>query len=93
MGIFACRDVSNAFEWMTPIREIVESTPFHCKVLLHPERIVGLMRIEYEGHNEQEVSECDLKLTSKIISFFETKGTNKLVLLPLEFADGAYAPT
>ncbi len=63
----------------------IESTPFRCEILLCPERMAGLIRIEYEGHNEQEVTECDLKLISRIISFFETKGTGSLVLLPLEF--------
>jgi len=70
---------------MTQIREIVETTPFHCKVLVHPQHRVGLLRIEYDGHSEEEVMECDLKLTAKIITYFEAKGNREMVLFPLEF--------
>ncbi len=85
MDVLACRDISNAFEAIIQIREIVESTPFRCKVLVYPEHRVGLIRIEYDGHNEEDIRECDLKLTAKIITFFEAKGSRNMVLFPLEF--------
>jgi len=85
MEVFAYRDMANVFEWMPQIREIVESTPFRCRVLLYPQHRVGLLRIEYDGHSEQEVMECDLKLTAKMISLFESKGSGKQTIFPLEF--------
>ncbi len=83
--IIACRDISNASEWTTQLRELIESTPFHCKVSFSPQYRVGLIRVEYEGHSEQDIKDCDLKLTAKIISFLETKEKADLVFLPLEF--------
>jgi len=86
MNVLASRDVSYDSEGITSIMDIVESTPFHCKVLVHPQQRVGLIRIEYEGHSEQEIRECDLKLTAKMINIFEAKGGRNLILFPLEFS-------
>ena len=86
MSVFAFRDMSFGPEGLSQLREIVETTPFHCKVHVHPQHRVGLIRIEYDGHSEQEVKDCDLKLTAKIITAFEAKGTRTLVLFPLELA-------
>lgn len=84
MEVFACRDVSN-FDYMLQLREIIESTSFHCKVSAHPFHKVGILRIEYRSHDEKEICDCDLKLSAEIISFLETKGNENPVLLPLEF--------
>lgn len=86
MNVFAFRDMSFGPEGLTQLREIVESTPFHCKVEVCPQHRVGLIRIEYDGHSEEEVKECDLKLTAKIITTFEAKGTRNMMLFPLEIA-------
>jgi len=89
MEVFASRDLSFGPEELAQLREIVESTPFHCKVLVYPQYRVGLIRIEYDGNSEEEIKECDLKLTSKIITTFEAieaKGSRHLVLFPLELA-------
>ena len=51
-----------------------------CEILLSIQ--AGRLRIEFVSHNESEVKECDLKLTSKIISFRETNNIDNIVLYP-----------
>ena len=84
MEVLACRDISNTGSTMD-IREIVEYTPFRCRVLFYANPEIGLIRIEYDGHSEDEIKECDLKLTAKIITYYEAKGSRNAVFFPLEF--------
>ena len=84
MEVLASRDITYGLEWITQLREILETTPFHCKILLTPQPRVGLLRIEYMGHSEQEVRDCDLKLTAKIITSLEARGRGSPVIFPLE---------
>ena len=85
MEFIAGRDISCAPESMFSIREIVESTPFYCKVKVHTEPRVGLVRVEYMSDKEESIKECDLKLSAKIIAFLEERGRDNHMLLPLEF--------
>jgi hypothetical protein len=49
---------------------------------------VGLIRIEYRSHSEEEARACDLKIVAKMITFFEAKGYKKITFFPLEFSKG-----
>lgn len=80
----AYRDITYLEEAMSELRQILESTPFHCKVLVYPQRSVGLIRIEYEGSSEEEVRRSDHRLTANMIVHSEAKGSGDLFLLPLE---------
>jgi len=82
--VVARRDISNGFELATELRHLVDSTPFHCKVSFFSDRRVGLLCVEYHGHNEREVIDCDLKLTAGIICFLESSRKGDVQLLPLE---------
>ncbi len=86
MSVLAFRDLSFATEALSQLRNIVESTTFRCRVLVQTHLRVGLIRIEYDGHSEEEVRECDLKLTAKVITAFEARGAKSLTLFPLEIA-------
>ena len=90
-GIYsaAYRDMRYEDEILSNLRQILESTSFHCKVLVYPQRSLGLLRVEYEGDSEKEVQECDKKLTAKMIICSEAKGSRGLFLLPLELLKNA----
>ena len=81
----ARRDVSGASEWAAELKNLIKSNHFHCEVAMYPQYKVGLLRIEYTSNSEKEIWECDLKLTTNLISFLETKGNNTLQLSDLEF--------
>ena len=81
----AFREISTTFNLIGELRYTIQSTPFHCKVMFYPQRNIGLAHIEYEGYNEKEIGECDLKLTAGIIALCEAKGITDLVLFPLEY--------
>jgi len=46
--------------------------------LVYPQRSVGLLRFEYEGDGEEEVSECDKKLTVQHDRLLRSKGKKRL---------------
>ena len=88
MNVFAQRDVTYDVEAEIELRELVESTPFGCRIIVCPEARVGLIRIEYRSHSEEEARACDLKIVAKMITFFEAKGYRKITFFPLEFSKG-----
>ncbi|MCJ7635470.1 hypothetical protein MUP77_24160 [Candidatus Bathyarchaeota archaeon] len=88
MNVFAQREVSYDVEAEIELKELVESTPFGCRIIVCPEARVGLIRIEYRSHSEKEARACDLKIIAKMINFFEAKGSRKITFFPLEIMSG-----
>jgi len=87
MNVFAQRDVTFDAEAEIELQELVNSTPFGCRIIVCPEARVGLIRIEYRSRSEEEVRACDLKIVAKMITFFEAKGSRKITFFPLEFTE------
>ncbi len=80
--VFASREIAGAPDWISELKKTIESIQdvFKCDTFISIQD--GRLRIDYLSHSESEVKECDLKLTSRIISFRETHDAYDLFLYP-----------